>query len=127
MQIDQRMADEQRIYNRRAAEAFEKLLRMPEWKYLTNYIEARATNLMQGILAPATGADGMTIAMSAERSKGALQELNALPQYIANIMKAHGEERKSPHHETPDDEVPGVDRKGPESEGEAAAAVAPGA
>jgi hypothetical protein len=123
MQYDQKMADEQRIYNRRAAEAFEKLVALPEWKFMTNYIEARATNLMQSILAPSSGGDGMTIALSAERSKGALQELNSLTQYIAAIMKNHSEERKSPHHEASDSEVPGVDRVGPKSEAEAVAGV----
>lgn len=123
MQYDPKLAEEQRLYNRRAAEAFEKLVRMPEWQFVNRYIESRATQLMQSILAPATGGDGMTIAMSAERSKGALQELNAIPQYIQAIMKAHGEERKSPHHETPDDEVPGIDRSGPKSEADAIAAV----
>ena len=124
MQVDDRQAQEQRIYHRKAAEAFEKLVKLPEWKFVTDYLEFRATNLMQSILAPSVGSDGMSIALSAERSKGALQELNALPHYISTIMKNHGEERKSSDYETPDKDVPNVDRTGPQSEG--AAAQVPG-
>lgn len=119
----QRMADEQRVQAKRVAEGFQKLVAQPEWQYVVKYLEGRASVLLSAILAPSSGSDGMSIALSAERNKGALQELQEIPRYIDTIIKQYGEERKSPHNEAAADEVPGVDRMGPRNEGEAAAST----
>lgn len=100
-----KMASEQRMQMRRTGEALSKLLHSPEWKYVESYLEQRQTALVNSILAPTTGGDGMSIALSAERNKGALNEIRNLIGTFASILKEYHEDRKS-RDEIPDEDVP---------------------
>lgn len=99
-----RIASEQKIQMRKTGEALDKLLRSPEWKYVNQYLEQRQTTLVNAILAPTTGGDGMSIALSAERNKGALQEIRTLFTTFAGILNEYHEDRKS--REPREDEIP---------------------
>lgn len=107
MQINGRdirqQVSEERMKQRKVAETFARLIANPDWQVMVEYLNWRGTVLMQGLLAPTQGGDGMSIALSAERNKGALQEIQSIPQYISSIIAQDAQARKS--EGIPDDEV----------------------
>lgn len=89
------MMQDERMQIRKTAEAFGRISKHSDFPFLMEYFNQRGTELMQQLVAPSAGADGMSIALSAERIKGALQEIQRFPQYFAAIMKADADNRKS--------------------------------